>query len=259
MLTSPNLALDGIAHGFLTRRGGVSDGIYGSLNCGPGSADTAEAVAENRRRAVARIGLASAGLATLYQVHGAVAVTVEEAFAHDARPKADAMVTDRPGLALGILTADCAPLLFADPEAGVVGAAHAGWQGALAGVAQATVAAMEKLGARRHAIRAAVGPAIAQSSYEVGPEFAARFRDADPGFMSYFRPSRKPGSDRLHFDLTGFVGLMLRRAGIAAPSLLRHDTYGEADRFFSYRRTTHAGEPDYGRQISLIALKQGSQ
>jgi YfiH family protein len=243
-------ALAGVPHGFLGRRGGVSTGVVAGLNVGTGSKDDREAIAENRRRAVEAV-LPGAQLVTVYQVHSAEAVHVTEPWPNEERPKADAMVTDRPSLLLGILTADCAPVLFADVEAGVVGAAHAGWRGALAGVTDSTVAAMERIGAKRERIAAAVGPCIRQQSYEVDEDFRARFLAADPANERFFAagPAGKP-----HFDLEGYVAARLRSAGIGTVETLGGDTYSDADRFFSFRRATHRREPDYGRQISLVAI-----
>jgi YfiH family protein len=243
-------ALAGVPHGFLGRRGGVSTGVVAGLNVGTGSKDNPAAIAENRRRAIEAV-LPGAELATVYQVHSADAVYVTEPWPHDERPKADAMVTDRPGLLLGILTADCAPVLFADVEAGVVGAAHAGWRGALAGVTDSTIDAMEKIGARRERIVAVVGPSIGQASYEVDEGFRGRFLDVDPANAAFFvtGPADKP-----HFDLEGYVAARLRSAGVGRLETLGLDTYSDPDRFFSFRRATHRGEADYGRQISLVAL-----
>jgi len=241
-----------IRHAFYTRRGGVSDGIYASLNCGYGSNDDRARVLENRRRALALIELPETALATIYQIHSADVVAVSEPWSLDARPRADAMVTTRPGVALGIGTADCAPVLFADPEAGVVGAAHAGWRGAVTGVVEATVRRMTELGADPSRIRAAVGPCIAQASYEVGPEFPDPFLRQDPENRRFFVPSRREG--RFMFDLPGYVVGRLQRLGLAAVEATKHDTCAEADLFFSYRRTTLAGETDYGRGLSAIAL-----
>jgi YfiH family protein len=241
-----------IAHGFLGRRGGVSSGIVAGLNVGTGSNDEPEAIAENRRRAADAV-LPGAKLATVFQVHSGEAVIVEEPWSHEGRPKADAMVTDRSGVLLGILTADCAPVLFTDIEAGVVGAAHAGWRGALAGVTDATVELMEKLGARRERIAAAVGPCIAQPSYEVDATFVERFVEADPANDRFFAA----GECKPHFDLPGYVTHRLRAAGIGNVEALGLDTYAEESRFFSFRRATHRGEPDYGRQISLVGLRAG--
>jgi len=243
-------ALAGVPHGFLGRRGGVSTGIVAGLNVGTGSRDDPSAIAENRRRAIEAV-LLGAELATVYQVHSADAVYVDARWPHDQRPKADAMVTDRPALLLGILTADCAPVLFADVEAGVVGAAHAGWRGALAGVTDSAIVAMEKIGARRERIVAAVGPCIAQPSYEVDEGFRTRLLEADSANARFFvlGASGKP-----HLDLEGYVAARLRRAGIGKVETIGLDTYVDGDRFFSFRRATHRGEPDYGRQISLVAL-----
>ena len=219
-------ALAGLPHGFLGRRGGVSTGAYATLNVGLGSDDDRAALAENRRRAVAP-------------------------WPDDARPRADALVTDRPGLALGILTADCTPILFADAEAAVIGAAHAGWRGALAGVVESTVAAMEGLGASRGRIRAAVGPVIARKSYEVDDGLLRKFAEADPANEHFFTPGRE---GHHQFDLEAYVLARLAEAGLTRAEALGLDTYSDPDRFFSYRRATHRGEPSYGRQISLIAL-----
>lgn len=247
-MTAPGLA--GVAHGFLGRRGGASSGLFASLNVGLGSGDDRAALAENRARAVGAVA-PGAALVTLHQVHSAQAVAVTGAFPDDARPHADGMASATPGLALGILTADCAPLLLADAEAGVIGAAHAGWKGALTGVIEATVAAMEALGAARGRIAAAIGPCIAQRSYEVDGGFRDRFLDDDPEHDRFFVPGR-PG--RFQFDLEGFAAARLAAAGVQRVAALGIDTYADGERWFSYRRTTHAGEPDYGRQLSLIAL-----
>ncbi|MGH6730138.1 MAG: peptidoglycan editing factor PgeF [Sphingomicrobium sp.] len=238
-----------VASGFLGRRGGVSDGALAGLNCGWGSGDERDRIAENRRRAVAAV-LPGARLVTVHQVHSATAIEAGD-WPEDDRPHADALVTDRPGLVLGILTADCAPVLLADAEAGVVGAAHAGWRGAVAGVAENVVAAMERLGARRGRIAAAVGPCIAQPSYEVDAAFRDRFlaagRDNDRFFSA--GPAGKP-----HFDLESFVLASLAAAGVGRIETLGLDSYADPARFFSYRRATHEGEPDYGRQLSLVGL-----
>lgn len=248
ILTSPLLA--GLRHGFFTRRGGASSGIYEGLNCGPGSSDQREAVAMNRARVASALAVEPDRLLSLHQVHStAVAVAGPEGWSE--RPRADGVVTVTPGIALGILTADCAPVLFADAEAEVIGAAHAGWRGALDGVLEATVAAMTGLGARREAIVAAVGPTISQSAYEVGPEFLDRFRDEATGLDRFFIPGR---DDRLRFDLPGFVLHQLRAAEIREATWIGHCTYADPARFFSYRRATHAGQPDYGRLISTIRL-----
>lgn len=239
--------LAGTPHGFLTRRGGVSVGVAAGLNVGLGSGDDAAAVAQNRRLAAAAI-LPGARLVTVYQVHSPDAVVVEEPWNESERPRADALVTRRRGILLGIVTADCAPVLLADREAGVVGAAHAGWKGAHGGVIESTVAAMERLGARRAAIAAAVGPCIAQRSYEVGADFRERFPAGDARF---FGPGR---AGRFQFDLEGLVARRLADAGIATVERLGLDTYADEERFFSYRRATHRDEGNYGRQFSLIGL-----
>ncbi|MDW8415242.1 MAG: peptidoglycan editing factor PgeF [Thermaurantiacus sp.] len=245
--------LKGVAHGFLGRQGGVSVGLYASLNAGLGSGDDPQAVARNRAIALAAVAPGTR-LVTLRQVHSAVCHEAE-AWAEDERPEGDALVTDRPGLALGVLTADCAPVLLADREAGVVGAAHAGWRGALAGVLEATVAAMERRGARRGRIAAAVGPAIGAASYEVGAEFHDRLRREDPASAPFFRqgPLGRP-----HFDLPGYVAHRLRAAGVGDVGVLALDTAARADDFFSHRRAGRRGEGDYGRQLSLIALEPPS-
>jgi len=243
-------ALEGVPHGFLGRRGGVSTGVCAGLNVGWGSSDDRDAIAENRRRAVAAV-LPGAELATLHQVHSGIAIPVSGPFPNGERPHADAMVTDRPGLLLGILSADCTPVLLADRQAGVVGAAHAGWKGAIGGVVEATVAEMERLGASRSSIVAAVGPVIARRSYEVDEGFFRRFIDEDEANERFFSPG-KPG--RHQFDLEGYVVSRLAAAGITRIEALGLDTYADPDRFFSYRRATHWGVPDYGRQISLIGV-----
>jgi YfiH family protein len=240
-------ALEGVPHGFLGRRGGVSTGLVAGLNIGLGADDDAEAVAENRRRAVAAV-LPGAELATVYQVHSAQAVIAERPWPQDARPEADALVTNRPGVLLGIVTADCAPVLLVDREADVVGAAHAGWRGAHGGVLENTVAAMERLGARAERIAAAIGPAIAQASYEVDGPFRENFTEDDDEF---FAPGR---AGRWQFDLEGYAATRLAALGVGAIDRLGLDTYADPDRFFSFRRATHRGEPTYGRQFSLIAV-----
>jgi YfiH family protein len=237
-------------HGFLGRRGGVSTGELAGLNVGYGSSDDRAAIDENRRRAVTVL-LPNAELATVHQVHSADVVQVDRPWPQEERPRADAMVADRPGLLLGILTADCAPVLFADRQAGVIGAAHAGWRGALAGVTDSTLAAMEKLGASRDRICAAVGPCIGPASYEVDEGFRARFFADDPANACFFTdgPAGKP-----HFDLPRYVVQRLLAAGIGEVEAVHLDTYADADRFYSYRRAAHRGQADYGRQLSAIAL-----
>jgi YfiH family protein len=244
------ISLGRLPHGFLGRRGGMSVGECAGLNVGLGSKDDPEAISGNRRLAVASL-LPEAELATVHQVHSAQAVVAYEAWDQDERPRADAMVTDRPNLLLGILTADCAPVLFADHNAVVVGAAHAGWRGALAGVTDATIEAMELLGARRENIHAAVGPCIGQPSYEVDVSFRERFLAPDPDNARFFvdGPEGKP-----HFDLEAYVVHRLIAAGIGEVEALNLDTYADEDRFFSFRRATHRGEADYGRQLSAIAI-----
>lgn len=243
-------ALAGARHGFLGRRGGVSTGMHAGLNVGWGSDDDRAAIAENRTRAVAAVGPA-ARLVTVYQVHSPHVMTVVEPWDEAARPQADAMVTDRPGVLLGILTADCAPVLLHDAAAGVVGAAHAGWKGALGGVTDATVAAMVALGAQRDRIAAVIGPCIAQTSYEIDAGFERRFCVADAANARFFRAGR-PG--HAWFDLGGYVAARLAAAGIGQVADLGEDTYAQPERFFSFRRATHHGEPGYGRQIALIGL-----
>lgn len=244
-------ALSGLPHGFLGRRGGVSGGEVAGLNVGLGSGDDPAAIAENRARAAGAV-LPGAPLVTVYQVHSPDCVVADRAWAEAERPHADALVTARPGLLLGILTADCAPVLLADREARVVGAAHAGWKGALGGVIASTVRAMEALGARAERIAAAIGPCIAQASYEVDEGFRARFLDEDSATARFFAPG-KPG--RHQFDLEGYVAARLAAAGIAQVELLGLDTYADPDRFFSFRRATHRQEAAYGREIALIGLE----
>jgi polyphenol oxidase len=243
-------ALDGVPHGFLGRRGGVSTGIFAGLNVGLGSDDDRSAVVANRRLAADAV-LPGAALVTLHQLHSPTVITVTGAFPDDDRPHADAMVSATPGLLLGILTADCAPVLFADREAGIIGAAHAGWKGALGGVTDATITAMEVLGADRGRIAAAIGPCIARRSYEVDDGFARRFEEADPANERFFAGG-KPG--HFQFDLEAYVAHRLAAAGLSRVEALGIDTYSDDARWFSYRRTTHRKEPDYGRQISLIGL-----
>ena len=241
----------GIRHGYFTREGGVSEGIYRGLNVGLGSADDRSNVEENRRRVAAWFDMPVEQLATVHQVHSPDVVTVDGSY-DGVRPEADALVTATPGIILGVLAADCGPVLFADPQNRVIGAAHAGWKGALTGVLENTIDAMVALGARRETILACLGPSISRASYEVGPEFVERFLGFDPAYATYFTPSEKAG--HAMFDLPALTVDRLRAAGITAESLSLC-TYPDADRFFSYRRTTHAQEKDYGRQISAIAIE----
>lgn len=242
----------GIRHAFFTRRGGVSEGLYASLNGGLGSSDRQDHVAENRRRMCDALGLEGDRLVSLYQVHSAEVVTVEAPLPHGERPRADAMVTAVPGVALGIATADCGPILFADPDHGVIGAAHAGWKGALTGVIGATVAAMERLGAKRRSVVAVLGPTISQPNYEVGPDFVARFSAEAPGMERFLGPGQRPGHRQ--FDLPGFILARLAEAEVGEAAALNACTYADEDRFYSFRRTTHRNEHDYGRLISAITL-----
>jgi YfiH family protein len=243
-------ALGHVPHGFLGRSGGVSTGVVAGLNVGTGSKDDPAAIAENRRRAVEAVK-PGAQLATVYQVHSNESRYVAEPWPQGERPKADAMVTDQSGILLGILTADCAPVLLADAESGIVGAAHAGWRGALSGITDSAIAAMEEIGARRERIAAAIGPCIALPSYEVDEAFRERFVEADPTNERFFITA---ASDSLHFDLPAYVRHRLIAAGIDEVETIHLDTYSNPDRFFSYRRATHEKEPDYGRQFSLIGL-----
>lgn len=242
-LTSP--LLDGVTHGFFTREGGASTGVYAGLNCGTGSSDQADVVAVNRARVAEVMGVKA--LAGVHQVHSATAVEADL----DDKPKADALVTATPGVALTILTADCQPVLFADTKAGVIGAAHAGWKGAVDGVLEATLEKMEGLGADRARVKAVIGPSISQRAYEVGQEFLERFMDEDPDYGRFF----VNGVDgKYQFDLVGFGLFRLRAAGVAEAEWTGHCTYSDPARFYSYRRTTHRGEADYGRLIASIRL-----
>lgn len=245
-------AHNGIAHGFFTREGGVSGGIYASLNCGPGSKDRPEDVAENRRRVADDLGTGAERLVSPYQIHSADVFVAEAPWTRNTAPKADALVTREPGLAIGVSTADCVPVLFADAKASVVGAAHAGWRGALSGVLEATIDAMEKLGAKREAITAAVGPAISQTAYEVGEEFRATFLEADAANARFF--AVPAAGAKPHFDLPGYAAMRLRDAGISLVDELDVCTYPQENRLFSYRRSCHRSEDDYGRQISAIVI-----
>jgi YfiH family protein len=242
----------GIRHGFFTRTGGVSGGLFASLNCGFGSGDDAAKVAENRGRAAEALELAPERLVTCHQIHSAEVIEVETPWRREAAPRADGMVTTVPGIALGVLAADCAPVLLADPGARVIGACHAGWRGALGGIVDATLRAMLRRGARLDGIAAAVGPCIGKDSYEVGPEFPAPFLAAEPGDADLFAPAARPG--HFLFDLAGYVLRRLRRLGVARVAHTGGDTLTEEDRFFSYRRACLRHERDYGRLLSAIAL-----
>lgn len=253
MLTAPSLSvLPGVHHAFFTREGGVSQGLYASLNGGIGSRDDPAHVAENRARMARALHVAPDHFASVYQVHSPDVVIVEQGWSSEARPKADALVTATRGLAIGVTTADCGPVLFADAKAGVVGAAHAGWRGALTGVLDATLGAMEALGASRDRIVAALGPMIHQDNYEVGAEFLAGFRERDPANARFFRDAGR--ADHFMFDLPGYIEAKLRRAGVAQVEDLSLCTYAEPARFYSYRRSVHRGEADYGRHVNAIAL-----
>lgn len=247
IIRSPLLAP--LRHGFFGREGGASSGVFAGLNCGQGSTDQIEAVTINRARVAEAMGVAPEALVGVHQVHSAEVVTVEGPFA--SKPRADAMVTRVPGLALSILTADCQPALFADPEAGVIGAAHAGWKGTLLGILEATVEAMEALGADRKRVVAAIGPTISQRAYEVGPEFMDDVLAEDPKAARFFANGQ---GDRLLFDLPGYGLQRLRKAGLADAEWTRHCTYSDPGRFFSYRRSVHQREADYGRLIAAIRL-----
>lgn len=250
LLADELAGLPGVTHGFFTRKGGASRGIYAGLNCGAGSKDDPAAVRENRARVAGYLGAEK--LVSAYQVHGTTALVVEEHWPDNRRPQADALVTARRGLALGVLTADCAPVLFAEPEAGVIAAAHAGWRGALAGIVEAALVAMEGLGASRQLICAGVGPCIGQGAYEVGPEFEAEFLEHDRDSAMFF--ARPDHGMRPRFDLSGYVVHRLRQAGVAHAGRLAACCYTRQDDFFSYRRSRLSGETDYGRQISAIVL-----
>jgi polyphenol oxidase len=256
-MTQPLLAhtlaqLSGIRHAFFTRAGGVSGGIYASLNAGVGSDDAPANVTENRARMAAAMGVPSERFLTCYQIHSAEVVVAAEPWTADARPRADAIVTTVPGLAIGVSTADCGPVLFADTKAGVVGAAHAGWRGALAGVTDQTIAAMEKLGASRERIVVAVGPMIRQNNYETGADLRDRFIAADPANGRFFRAAARDGHFML--DLAGYVAARLAAAGVGTIEDIDACTYADERRFFSYRRMTHRGEADYGRHVNAIVL-----
>jgi purine-nucleoside/S-methyl-5'-thioadenosine phosphorylase / adenosine deaminase len=245
-------AIPGLRHAFFSREGGVSGGIYASLNGGQGSDDAAAHVDENRARMAAALGVQPDRFVTAYQIHSPDVVTIDEPWPPSERPRADAIVTRAPGLAIGVTTADCGPVLFADDRARVVGAAHAGWRGAFTGVLEATIAAMQACGADRRNITAALGPMIRQPSYEVGPELVARFTAADTANQRFFKPSAR--AQHALFDLPGYIAARLAGAGIDRVEDLGQCTYGDAARFFSYRRATHRGETDYGRHVNAIAL-----
>ncbi len=246
------LTLPGVRHAFFTRAGGASSGLYAGLNTGIGSRDDRATVLENRARVAMFLGAEPDRLATPYQIHSADAVTVTEPWGPGLGPKADAVVTDRPGLAIGVGTADCGPVLLADAEAKIVGAAHAGWKGALTGILESAIAAMERLGADRSRIVAVLGPMISARAYEVGPELVANFTDSDDANARFFQPSDRAG--HAQFDLAAYIVARLERAGLGRVHNVGQCTYADEARFFSYRRTTHRGEPDYGRQLSAILL-----
>ena len=242
----------GVRHGFFTRAGGVSEGVYATLNGGVGSNDAPAAVAENRARMAKTLGVAPANMLVPYQIHSSEVIAVEAPWAPDARPRCDGLATKTRGLALGVTGADCGMILFSDARAGVIGACHAGWKGALTGVLEATLDAMEKLGAARRDTRAALGPTIGRASYEVGPEFPARFVAASPDYARFFGDSPRAGHSL--FDLPGFIGARLASAGVGGFVDLALDTYADDARFYSYRRSVHRGETDYGRLVGAIAL-----
>jgi len=245
--------LAGVRHAFFTRAGGVSHGVYASLNAGVGSKDEPQNVAENRARMAAALGVPSGRLLTCYQIHSPAAVVVVEPWGQDARPRADAIVTGVAGLAVGISTADCGPVLLADAQARVIGAAHAGWRGALAGVTDEAIAAMERLGAARQRMVAALGPMIRQPNYETGTDVRDRFVAADPANARFFRPGTR--EQHFMFDLAGYVVARLAAAGIGTIEDIEACTYADPDKFFSYRRMTHRGEADYGRHVNAIVLE----
>lgn len=253
MIEADALRINGITHGFFTREGGHSAGLFASLNCGMGSGDDKDAVLKNRALVADRLAVAPDRLLSVWQIHSADAVLVEAAWPESERPRADAMVTRRRGVALGVLTADCGPVLFADAEAGVIGAAHAGWKGALTGVTTRTLDLMEEQGADRRRITAVIGPMISKAAYEVGPEFPARFTEQDPDNARYFTPSPRPG--HAMFDLPRYLEGRLRAEGAGQVINLSLCTFSDERRFFSYRRATHRQEKDYGRLISAIALQ----
>ncbi len=252
MITAENLALGGIRHAFFTRQGGVSGGLYSSLNGGLGSHDSAVHIAENRARMAMALGVEPHCLLTAYQNHSPDVLVADAPWPAQTRPRADAVVTHTPGLAVGVTTADCGPILLADPRAGVIGAAHAGWRGALAGIVEAVIEAMQRLGAERSEIRAAVGPMIRQANYEVGPDLIARFTAEDAANNRFFAPAPRDG--HALFDLAGYIRERLARAGISQVDDLGLCTYADPARFFSFRRSTHRAEADYGRHVNAIVL-----
>jgi len=252
MIEARALSLPGIRHGFFTRQGGVSGGLYASLNGGLGSQDSADNVTENRARMAIALGAPPDRLLTAYQIHSPLAVVADEPWSADARPRADAIVTRTPQLAIGVTTADCGPILLADPVARVIGAAHAGWRGALTGVIEAAVAAMERLGAKRRRIHAALGPMIRQDNYEVGADLIARFNAEDSASGHFFAQGRREG--HAQFDLAGYIRTRLDRAGVVEIEDLALCTYRDPAQFFSFRRSTHRAEADYGRHVNAIAL-----
>jgi YfiH family protein len=252
MIQAPSLSSPNLRHAFFTRAGGVSEGIYASLNGGIGSRDAPDRVRENRARMANALGVAPTHLVSCYQVHSPDVIVASEPWTRETAPRADAIVTRVPGLAIGVTTADCGPILFADAASGVIGAAHAGWKGALTGVLEATVGAMEQLGAQRSRIRAALGPMIRQPNYEVGAEFLERFTAADRANARFFADAERAG--HAMFDLPGYIRHRLERLDLQGIEDLRLCTYADPARFFSYRRTTHRAEPDYGRHVNAIAL-----
>lgn len=254
MIIASSLVSDGVRHSFFTREGGVSTGIYAGLNTGIGSKDDRETVLKNRAHAAASLGVEANMLVTPYQHHSADVITVTEPWPLEAWPKADALVSCTPGIAIAVNTADCTPVLFCDADAGVIGAAHAGWKGAIGGVTDQTIAAMEALGAVRGNIRAAIGPTISQTAYEVGPEYHGHFVGEDAKNERFFKKSTR--ENHFQFDLPGYVGARLKSAGLEHVENTGLCTYSDEARFFSYRRTTHRGEPDYGRQLTAIALSK---
>lgn len=251
-LNARNLDLPGVRHAFFTREGGVSEGVYASLNGGVGSKDEPARVGENRARMAARVGVPAERLLVPFQIHSADALTVREPWTPEQRPRCDGLVTREASLGLGVTGADCGMLLFADARAGVIAACHAGWKGALTGMIEATVIAMEAQGARRADIHIALGPAIHPESYEVGPEFSARFMETDRDYARFF--ARSPREGHSMFDLPGFIASRVEALGVASFESLAVDTYADETRCYSYRRSVHRQEPDYGRLVSAIAL-----